>query len=205
MIRALGVFCGSRSGTDERFTAVARSLGHFLAEQGVRLVYGGGSVGLMGEVANACLEAGGEVHGVITHDLMAREVGHAGLTELVQVSTMAERKHAMAERADAFVSLPGGVGTLDELFEMVTWTQLRIHDKPNGLLNVAGYYDGLIAFYDTMIERGFLPETKRDQLLVDDDWERLWQRLNAFSRSLAVAPVSPPPEPLVPPVLQNGG
>lgn len=180
MIRALCVFCGSRAGEDPRHAEAARSLGSFLAGQGVRLVYGGGSVGLMGEVANACLEAGGEVHGVITHDLMAREVGHAGLTELVRVETMAQRKLAMAELSDAFVSLPGGVGTLDEMFEMVTWTQLRIHHKPSALLNVAGYYDGLISFYDGMIRQGFLPARLREQLLIGSDWDTLWTNLNAW-------------------------
>lgn len=178
MIRSLCVFCGSRRGSDELYATEARRIGQFLAKHGIRLIYGGGSVGLMGEVADACLAAGGEVIGVITHDLMSREVGHSGVTELRQVSTMAERKQTMAELSDGFVSLPGGVGTLDELFEMVTWTQLSLHDKPNGLLNVAGYYNGLVDFYDTMIQRGFLPASLRSQLLIDHSWESLWTRLN---------------------------
>ena len=171
MIRSLCVFCGSRRGSDELYATEARRIGQFLAMHGIRLIYGGGSVGLMGEVADACLAEGGEVIGVITHDLMAREVGHSGVSDLRIVSTMAERKQTMAELSDGFVSLPGGVGTLDELFEMVTWTQLSLHDKPNGLLNVAGYYDGLVDFYDTMIQRGFLPGTLRNQLLIDHSWE----------------------------------
>lgn len=154
-------------------------LGRTLAAHGIRLVYGGGSVGLMGILADACLEAGGEVTGVITRHLMTREVGHAGVTELIQVDTMLERKTRMAEHSDAFLSLPGGIGTLDELFEMLTWTQLHLHDKPNGLLNVDGYYDSLIAFLrDSVHANGFADAGHIDNLIVGDTIDELIVALN---------------------------
>lgn len=154
-------------------------LGRTLAARDIRLVYGGGSVGLMGILADACLEAGGEVTGVITRHLMTREVGHAGVTELIQVDTMLERKTRMAEHSDAFLSLPGGIGTLDELFEMLTWTQLYLHDKPNGLLNVDGYYDSLIAFLrDSVHANGFADARHIDNLIVGDTIDELIAALN---------------------------
>ncbi len=154
-------------------------LGRTLAERGVRLVYGGGSVGLMGILADACLEAGGEVTGVITRHLMSREVGHSQVTELIQVDTMLERKSRMAELADAFLSLPGGIGTLDELFEMLTWTQLHLHEKPNGLLNVNGYYDGLLAFLrDSVQEAGFADAAHLENLIVRDNIDELLEALS---------------------------
>lgn len=150
------------------------ALGRTLAAQKIRLVYGGGSVGLMGILADACLEAGGHVTGVITRHLMTREVGHAGVTELIQVDTMLERKTCMAEHSDAFLSLPGGIGTLDELFEMLTWTQLHLHAKPNALLNVDGYYDSLLAFLrDSVHGNGFADRVHLDNLIVGDEIEEL--------------------------------
>lgn len=178
-IQSLCVFCGSRQGQSPAFAEVAMELGRTLAARDIRLVYGGGSVGLMGILADACLEAGGEVTGVITRHLMTREVGHAGVTELIQVDTMLERKTRMAEHSDAFLSLPGGIGTLDELFEMLTWTQLYLHDKPNGLLNVDGYYDSLIAFLrDSVHANGFADARHIDNLIVGDTIDELIAALN---------------------------
>ncbi len=169
VIESVCVFCGSRQGLSPAFAEAAMEMGRTLAARGIRLVYGGGSVGLMGILADACLEAGGEVTGVITRHLMSREVGHAGVTKLIQVDTMLERKSRMAEHSDAFVSLPGGIGTLDELFEMLTWTQLHLHEKPNGLLNVEGYYDSLLAFLrDSVHASGFADAAHLDNLLVGD-------------------------------------
>lgn len=176
--RALCVFCGSRQGQSPAFAEAAMRTGRLLAVRGIRLVYGGGSVGLMGILADACLEAGGHVTGVITRHLMDREVGHRGCTELVLVDTMLERKTRMAELSDAFLSLPGGIGTLDELFEMLTWSQIHLHDKPNALLNVEGYYDPLLAFLrDSVRGRGFADLSHIEALLVGDDLETLLDSL----------------------------
>ena len=173
-LRSLCVFCGSRQGQSPAFAESAIRLGRLLAARGIRLVYGGGSVGLMGILADACLEAGGEVTGVITRHLMDREVGHRGCTELILVDTMLERKTRMAELSDGFLSLPGGIGTLDELFEMLTWTQLRLHQKPNALLNVDGFYDPLIVFLrQSVLDLGFADAPTIGNLLVDEDPEAL--------------------------------
>ena len=173
-ITSLCVFCGSRQGKSPAFAEAAMHVGRTLAERGIRLVYGGGSVGLMGILADACLEAGGEVTGVITRHLMNREVGHAGVTDLILVDTMLERKSRMAEHSDAFVSLPGGIGTLDELFEMLTWTQLHLHSKPNGLLNINGYYDPMLTFLrDSVHGQGFADAEHLENLIVSDRFENL--------------------------------
>lgn len=155
-LRRVAVFCGSNVGTDPAYSHAARDLGELLVERGIDLVYGGGHVGLMGVVADAVLAGGGEVTGVIPQDLWDKEVGHRGLTELLIVDSMHERKLAMADRADAFVALPGGVGTFEELFEAITWTQLGIHAKPAGLLDVAGFYRPLLDFLDSTVDAGFL-------------------------------------------------
>jgi uncharacterized protein (TIGR00730 family) len=155
-LRRVAVFCGSNHGNDPRFGDAARELGRLLVERGIGLVYGGGNVGLMGVIADTVLDAGGTVTGVIPQQLWDKEVGHHGLTELLVVDSMHERKLAMADRADAFVALPGGVGTFEEFFEAVTWTQLGIHQKPAGLLDVAGFYAPLLAFLDQTTEAGFL-------------------------------------------------
>lgn len=147
-LHAVCVYCASSVGADPRFVMAAREVGTTLARRGVHLVYGGGRVGLMGAVADAALAAGGAVTGVIPDFLKAREVHHTGVTELIVVGSMHERKAAMASRADAFIALPGGFGTFEELFEVITWTQLDLQRKPVGLLNVAGFYDGLLAFID---------------------------------------------------------
>lgn len=173
-IRSLCVFCGSRQGQSPAFAEAAMRTGRLLAERDIALVYGGGSVGLMGILADACLEAGGQVVGVITRRLMDSEVGHRGVTRLELVDTMLERKEKMAELSDAFIALPGGIGTLDELFEMLTWTQLRIHDKPNGLLNVDGYYDSLVRFLKGSVgEQGFASDREIRNLRVSDSLEDL--------------------------------
>ena len=171
------VYCGSRPGADPRHAEAARAIGTLIGARGARLVYGGGRVGLMGVVADAALAAGALALGVIPRSLMEREVGHGGLTELQVVETMHERKRRMAEQADAFVALPGGIGTFEELFEVWTWRQLGYHDQPIGLLNTAGYYDDLLAFLGKTVERGFLSTAQMDLLQVSDDAPTLLDRL----------------------------
>ena len=170
---AIAVYCGSRFGDRPAYASAAQALGRRIAEQGGSVVYGGGRVGLMGTVADAALAAGGQVIGVIPQALMDREVGHLGLSELHVVQTMHERKHLMAERADAFIALPGGIGTFEELFEVWSWQQLGYHDKPVALLNVEGYYDALLDFMRLSFERGFVSAPQYHALLVDDDPARL--------------------------------
>ena len=155
-VLSICVYCGSRHGARPAYTAAAVELGRAIGERGWQLVYGGGHVGLMGEVANAVLAAGGRVVGVIPESLDKREVGHRGLHELHVVPTMHARKQMMAERADAFIALPGGIGTLEELYEVWTWRQLGYHDQPIGLLNTAGYYDALLQFMAHSVQEGFL-------------------------------------------------
>ena len=176
------VFCGSRFGTDPGIREMAVKLGELLAREKMTLVYGGGGVGLMGVLANAALAAGGEVVGVIPTFLLKREAGHPALTQTVVVETMHERKRRMAEQADAFVALPGGIGTFEELFEVWTWRQLGYHDQPIGLLNVAGYYDPLLAFMRQTERAGFVSEDTLAMLAVDDDPARLLERLAALAR-----------------------
>lgn len=162
MFRSMCVYCGSSSGTDPAYASAARDMGALLATQGVRLVYGGGGVGLMDVVATATMSAGGEVVGVIPERLMDLEVGKRDITALHVVPDMHARKHLMAELADAFVALPGGYGTLEELFEVITWNQLGYHHKPVGLLDVKGYYQPLVQMLDQMVGHGFLkPEHRR--------------------------------------------
>ena len=182
MTIAICVYCGSRAGDDPAFDSAARDMGRAIGQRGWRLVYGGGGAGLMGSVADAALAAGAQVMGVIPQALMERELGHAGLTELHVVQTMHERKRLMAERSDAFVALPGGIGTFEELFEVWTWRQLGYHDKPVGLLNVAGYYDALLRFLDQAVQRGFIPAAQRDLLQVSDAPEALLDRLAALAQ-----------------------
>jgi uncharacterized protein (TIGR00730 family) len=167
-IASVCLFCGSSVGTRPVYAETARELGRQLARDGLALVYGGGSVGLMNEAANATLEAGGRVVGVITEALKAREVGHLGLTELHVVATMHQRKALMAQRSDAFVVLPGGYGTLDELCEMLTWDQLGIHAKPIVVVNLEGFYDGLLAQLARAIDDGLLKPEHRALLVVVD-------------------------------------
>ena len=175
------VYCGSRPGADPRFAQSARDTGALIGSQGWELVYGGGKVGLMGMVADATLAAGGMVYGVIPQTLIDKEVGHTGLTELHVVDNMHTRKTMMFERADAFVALPGGIGTFEELFEIWTWYQLGMHRKPFGLLNVAGYYDPLITMLDSMVAQGFLNPAVRGLLRVGTDAGELLQRLHQLA------------------------
>lgn len=167
------VFCGSKTGLAPRYAEAARRLGELLARRGLGLVYGGGNIGLMGVLADAALELGGEVIGVIPRFLMDKELGHAGVTKLVAVESMHERKAIMAEQADAFIALPGGFGTADEWFEILTWRQLHLHDKPIGLLNVAGFFDPLINWIEVMVREGFVKQSNRDLIVVGDDEDRL--------------------------------
>jgi uncharacterized protein (TIGR00730 family) len=179
MMRSVCVFCGSQAGALPAYVAAARDLGQRLARRGVTLVYGGGHVGMMGAVADAALAAGGQVVGVIPRHLMRPEVAHQGLTELHIVDSMHARKRLMADRADAFIALPGGYGTLEEMFEMVTWSQLRLHAKPLGVLNVAGFFDSLAAFLRHGAAQGFIREELRGLIGFDVDVEALLERLNA--------------------------
>ncbi len=181
----LAVFCGSRSGSDPVFVAEARRLGEFMAHQGVDLVFGGGHVGLMGTVADAVLSAGGRAYGVIPEHLRDRELAHQALTELHVVRTMHERKARMAELADGFVALPGGIGTLEEIFEAWTWAQLGYHRKPCALYNVKGFYDPLLAMVSSMQAQDFLKQEYIDMLVVEDRPQALLQRLAGYE---------PPPE-----------
>ena len=181
MIRRICVFCGSNTGSDPAYAEAARNLGRLFAHEGIALVYGGGSVGLMGEVANAVLQAGGEAIGVIPHALWAREVGHRGLTDLRIVETMHDRKALMADLADAFIALPGGLGTLEEIFEIWTWSQLGLHAKPVGFLDVNGFYTPLMQFLDRAARERFLKEAHRAIALIDADPERLLRRFDEWT------------------------
>lgn len=179
MSLSVAVYCGSRAGERAAYAEAARRLGTLIGERGWQLVYGGGRVGLMGEVANATLAAGGRAVGVIPESLMRREVGHHGLSELHVVSTMHERKKLMAERAQAFVALPGGIGTFEELFEVWTWRHLGYHDQPIGLLDVEGFYQPLLAFMQRTQDDGFVTAEQMAAIRVDADPARLLDALAA--------------------------
>jgi uncharacterized protein (TIGR00730 family) len=168
-VRRVAVYCGSANGNDAAFLAEALALGAAIAAAGLGLVYGGASAGLMGAVADAALAGGAEVIGVLPDVLAGKEIAHAGLTRLELVSTMHERKARMAELSDGFLVLPGGYGTLEELLEVVTWAQLRLHAKPCVLINTIGYWDGLLAFLDRAVEAGFLKAKNRGLMLVAAD------------------------------------
>jgi len=172
------VFCGSNPGVRPAYRQAAETLGRLLAVQGRTLVYGGGNVGLMGAVADAALGAGGRVVGVIPHHLVDREIGHTGVTELRTVRSMHERKQLMSDLSDTFVLLPGGLGSLEEFFEVWTWGQLGLHRKPYGLLNVDSYFDPLLAFLDHAVIERFVRQEHRELVLVDHDPERLLLRLD---------------------------
>lgn len=180
VIRRICVFCGSNGGNDALYADAARNLGTLFAREGIALVYGGGSVGLMGILADAVLQAGGEAIGVIPHALWAREVGHAGLTDLRIVETMHERKAMMADLSDAFIALPGGLGTLEEIFEIWTWAQLGLHAKPLGFLDVNGFYRPLMEFLDGAMRARFLKDEHRNIAIVDPDAASLLQRFDTW-------------------------
>lgn len=177
--RRLCVFCGSSVGDAPAYLEAARDLGRRLAERGIGLVYGGAKVGLMGALADAALAAGGEVYGVIPEKLRGLEVAHEGLTELFLVDSMHARKATMATLSDGFIALPGGFGTLEEVFEVTTWTQLNYHEKPIGVLDVNGYYAGLQAFVEHAVRVGFVRPVHRELMLFDDDPEQLLARMAA--------------------------
>jgi uncharacterized protein (TIGR00730 family) len=179
-LKRVCVFCGSRPGVRPAYREAAVAMGRALAERGIGLVYGGGNAGLMGVVADAVLAAGGEAIGIIPQGLVAREVGHTGLTELHVVHTMHERKARMADLADAFVALPGGLGTLEEFCEVLTWTQLGIHAKPGGLLNVDGYYDPFLAMLDCVLGEGFMHSVHREMVLAETEPRALLDRLASY-------------------------
>jgi len=180
VIRSVCVFCGSNAGNDPRFASAAQEFGALLATEGIALVYGGGHVGLMGILADAVLANGGKAVGVIPRALWDREVGHRGLTEMHIVETMHERKAMMASLADAFVALPGGLGTLEEIFEVWTWAQLGIHAKPLGFLDVAGFYGPLLTFLDHGVNAGFVRARHRAIAIVDADPVGLLRRLGEY-------------------------
>ncbi|MCW2289982.1 uncharacterized protein (TIGR00730 family) [Pseudomonas sp. BIGb0408] len=176
----LCIFCGSNAGTNPVYIEAATRLGQTLAKAGIGLVYGGASVGLMGAVADAALEAGGEVIGVIPRSLWEKEVAHTGLDDLRIVDSMHQRKALMAELSDGFIALPGGVGTLEELFEVWTWAQLGHHRKPCALLNINGYYDRLSAFLDHMVDEAFVKAPHREMLIVEQDIDALLKAINGY-------------------------
>lgn len=179
-MKRICVYCGSNPGANAAFGAEARALGNELAERGLRLVYGGASVGVMGAVADGVLEAGGHAIGVLPHFFASKEIAHDGLDELIIVNSMHERKARMAELSDGFIALPGGWGTIEEIFEMLTWAQLGHHQKPCGMLNVESYYDELSAFLEKAIENRFVKEEFRPMMMIDDSPTRLLDRFTAY-------------------------
>lgn len=177
----LCIYCGSSPGARTDYAAAASAVGKALALRGIGLVYGGGNVGLMGRVADAVIDAGGEVIGVIPHHLADKELAHERATQMIRVDSMHERKQRMADLSDGFIALPGGIGTLEELFETLTWLQLGLHRKPIGLLNVAGFYDAMLAFLDHMVEERFLKPEHRALMLVEENIETLIEAMQAFT------------------------
>jgi uncharacterized protein (TIGR00730 family) len=180
-LNAIAVYCGSSPGNHPQFIQAAVRVGQTLAQRGIRLVYGGGGVGMMGAVADAALAAGGQVTGIIPHFLDTRELKHPHLTDVLVVQSMHERKLLMVEQSQAFIALPGGFGTLDELFEVLTWAQLRIHQHPIGLLNVDGFFDPLLSFLDHLVATAFLTEQDRQRLLVSADIDDLLHQLQTWT------------------------
>ena len=184
-MQSVCVYCGSSPGTDAAYAAAAASLGSLLARRGIRVVYGGGHVGLMGVLADTAIAEGGQVAGVITRALMAKEIAHQGLQQLVVVDTMHERKAAMADMADGFVMLPGGFGTLDEFFEAVTWTQLGVHSKPCGILDVNGYFKPLFDLLDEAVRQRFIRLEHRQMLIIESDPALLLDKFDLWHPILA--------------------
>lgn len=180
MGKKICIFCGSNTGLKPAYAEMARELGYLLVQNGYELVFGGGKVGLMGVVADSVLEKGGKAIGVIPDFLWEREVGHEGLTEIHIVESMHIRKQTMAKMGDAFIAMPGGIGTLEEIAEIFTWNQLRLVDAPMGLLNVEGYYDTLIAFLDNMAENGFIKQDSRERLMANEKPEDLLKDLQKY-------------------------
>ncbi len=179
-MKAIAVYCGSATPSAPIYIEAARHVGHTLAKRGISIIYGGGRLGLMGAMADAALESGGKVIGIIPEALTSPEVAHEGCTELMVVKNMHERKQAFTDLSDGFINLPGGVGTMDELWEAVSWAQLGYHNKPVGILNIAGYYDHLIAFNAHMADVGFVREAHRGILLVADDIDTLLGKMESY-------------------------
>jgi uncharacterized protein (TIGR00730 family) len=179
-MKRLCVYCGSSSGSRPDYILAARQLAKTMVSKDIDLVYGGASVGIMGEIANAVLEEGGNVIGIIPKDLFVKEVAHTGLTELREVASMHERKLLMAELSDGFIALPGGFGTFEEIFEIITWSQLGMHQKPCGLLNVYNYYDKLIEFLDHAVSEHFIKEIHRSIMLIEECPEILLEKIEAY-------------------------
>jgi uncharacterized protein (TIGR00730 family) len=179
-MKRVTVFCGSSFGTEEVYKQQATLLGQTLAKQNIELVYGGANVGLMGAVADGVLAAGGKVIGVLPHFLKSKEISHEGLTELILVDTMHERKTKMNDLSDGVIALPGGFGTLEEFFEMLTWGQLGLHKKPIAILNIDGFYDPLIILVQTMVDKGFLKQVNQQMLLVSNDIDELLEKMKNY-------------------------
>jgi len=175
------VFCGTNAGSRPGYGVAARELGRVLAEQEIELVYGGASVGIMGELADSVQEHGGHVTGIIPQQLMEKEAAHTGIRNLIVVASMHQRKSQMADMSDGFIALPGGIGTLEGFFEVLTWGQLGIHAKPAGILNVERYFDGLTGFMDHAVREGFLTEAHRQAIIVESDAAMLLERLRAYA------------------------
>lgn len=179
-ITRLCVFCGTNAGSRLEYGAAARELGALLAAEGIELVYGGASVGIMGELADAVQEGGGHVTGIIPQQLIQKEAAHRGIPDLIVVASMHQRKSQMADLSDGFIALPGGIGTLEGFFEILTWGQLGIHAKPCGLLNIAGYFDALIGFLDHAVQEGFLTPAHRETIMVETEPRALLKRMRAY-------------------------
>jgi uncharacterized protein (TIGR00730 family) len=180
-LKRICVFCGTNPGSRPAYGSAARELGRVLADQDIELVYGGASVGIMGELADSVQEHGGHVTGIIPQQLMEKEAAHTGIRNLIVVASMHQRKSQMADMSDGFIALPGGIGTLEGFFEVLTWGQLGIHAKPAGILNVEGYFDALTGFLDHAVEEGFLTDTHRHAIMVESQPARLLERLRAFT------------------------
>lgn len=185
-IQSLAIFCGSSQGNNPRFTLIAQELGKYLALNQIKMIYGGAHVGLMGKVADSCLHNNGHVVGVIPRFLSQKEIVHEGLTEIIETKSMHERKALMEELADGFIAIPGGFGTLDELFEILTWAQLGLHTKPIGILNVDNFYTPLISMLETMENNQLLKPIHKNMLLVSESMEELLTKIKAYQ-----APVLP--------------
>lgn len=180
IMKSITVFCGSSAGTDSIFMEQAFQLGKTLGENNIGLIYGGAKVGLMGAVADGALSAGGSVTGVLPDFLKSKEIAHTGLTELLIVDSMHTRKTKMNELCEGVITLPGGYGTMEEFFEMLTWAQLGLHKKPIGILNTNGYYDAMITLVQTMVEKGFLKEINQDMILISDDIDTLLDKMKNY-------------------------
>ncbi|PMC34025.1 TIGR00730 family Rossman fold protein [Bacillus sp. UMB0899] len=190
-MKRISVFCGSSPGASPLYLEAAEKLGHQLAKEGITLVYGGSKLGVMGTVANASLQAGGEVIGVIPKMLMERELAHTNLTELILVNTMHERKAKMEQLSDGFIILPGGPGTMEEFFEVYTWAQLGEHQKPIGMINANQYYDKLLAFFDHMIREEFLKPEYHSMVIVEQDAQELINKFRTYKPPLLTKWITP--------------